>query len=222
MGFGKDSKAIFLTNKLPVYTHFFDLLAKALSLGISMAVIFGIPDLPDHGFLIATLTIIPSFLVFVLFFRTLGSYCYARFSLRMDLSWGQAKKLNAALSPMFTLKTNMEWLPLKEVKELEPEEKYNTALSLTAEWQQDHRDWWTDKATRLKNASFMVKLLTVIQWLLCIFFFIASFLNLPPASYLSQLYMSLFETNSYSPTINALVLTIGTILIFRMFSKDII
>lgn len=205
-----------------MYTHLYDFLAKGLSLGVSLALIFGIPGIQEQNILVAVLIVIPSFLSFAFFFRTFGSYCYARFNLGMDVSWSQAKKLNASLSPMFNVKTRMEWLPLKEVKNLEPEERYIKALSLTKEWQQNHEDWWAQKGAQLRNASPKVKLINASLWLLCIYFSIASFMNLPPASYLSQLYMNLFETNSYYPIINALLLTIGTALIFRAFSKDII
>ena len=73
---------------------------------------------------------------------------------------------------------------------------------------------WNKKSTK-------TKVLTVLMYLICIYFVFAGFLNIPPASYLSDLYGVLTQTNEYYPALHILLLTTPTIIMFRTYDTDI-
>jgi len=73
---------------------------------------------------------------------------------------------------------------------------------------------WSQKTTK-------TKVLTVILYILCLYFLIAGFLNIPPASYLSDVYAYVTQTNEYSPTLNMLLLVTPTIIMFRIYDSEI-
>ncbi len=55
----------------------------------------------------------------------------------MNVSFSQAKQLNDAFSPVFSL--HMQWLPMTEIKSLDDSVKYEVALDTYKRWDEEKK-----------------------------------------------------------------------------------
>lgn len=200
-----------------VWSHFYDLVAKLASLVLSILIICKISFLENNPISLIV-TIIAFFLFLYIFcFRTLGSWLYCNINLKMKVSMSQAKDLNYALSILNPLRK--EWLSLKEVKSLPVEERFNTAKQLTNEFlAREKRDKKKD-FENFKSYSPIHKAGLILFGMLVIGLLIVSELNLPPASYLTELYTNFFETDCYYPMLNWIILVLPLLVIFGGLKK---
>jgi len=137
----------------------------------------------------------------------------------MNVELAQAKRLNDAFSPVFPLQ--LKWLPMKELKNIDDTNKYQIALDTYKNWEEENKQNRKQQLQDFKNAGQRTKILTVIMYVLVVYFMIAGFMNLPPANYLTLAYGQLLNTNAYYPFLNSLILVILTILLFRALDKNI-
>lgn len=200
-------------------THIFDILFKLISITIS---IFGIMILIQYyndALAAFIISFVFSILLYVIIFRTIASLLYARFYLKMELNYFQAKELNKALSPIFTL--GNKWLPLTEIKEIEADYKYETALKLIENWKMEQKTEQQKIKQNFKEASLKTKVLTVIMYGIVLYVFVAVFMHWYPMNLLNDFYMDLFNTNEYYPMLNGMITALPIILIFKMIDKNI-
>jgi uncharacterized protein YqhQ len=137
----------------------------------------------------------------------------------MELNYLQAKELNKALSPIFSL--GNKWLPLLEIKEIESDYKYETALKIIENWKQEQKTEQQQIKQNFKEASLKTKVLTVTMYGLVLYVFVAVFMHWYPMNLLNDFYMKLFNTNEYYPMLNGMITALPIILIFKMIDKNI-
>ena len=117
-----------------MWTHLYDLIAKLGTLFLSLFILTNIPFIMDNSVLVPVLAIIITVLAYILNLRTLSSLLYCKFTLGMNINFKEAKELNPALSPNPFSLNGYTWLPLKEIKSLDNNVKYETALRLMHNW----------------------------------------------------------------------------------------
>jgi hypothetical protein len=198
-----------------IWTHTYDLILKLLTLFLSIFCLTQIPYLENNEVSIV-IGIILFFVVYNLYVRTLATYLYCKFTLKMNVDIIQAKKINGAFSPIF----NIKWLPMRELRELdETNNKYETALSTYEKWEEEKKQNRNIQWEKFKNDKLKNKILKIIMYILLGYFMIAAFLNLPPANLLTLTFCRLFDTNEYYPILNLLILVLPIILLFKIFDK---
>jgi len=202
-----------------IWTHIYDLILKLTTLFLSIIILIPIPYLGDNGIVVVILGIILFFVIYNLFVRTLATYLYCKFTLKMNIDLSQAKQLNEAYSPIFPM--TMKWLPMKELKNIDETIKYQTALDTYRNWDEQNKQNRKQQLQDFKNAGQKTKILTVIMYVLVVYFMIAGFMDLPPANYLTLGYCKLFDTENYYPLLNCFILVIPTIILFKAFDKNI-
>ncbi len=201
------------------WTHIYDLTGKFVCLLIAVVLAISLPG-HDNEILQMVIIFILIPLLYFSIFRTLGSYLYCKLRLKMELNFSEAKKLNAALSPL--LLSNFKWLPLTEVKTLEPSIKYEAALKLCEEWEKENKNKLQEHINKFNLSSPKTKLFNILVILLIVFFGIASVMNIPPASYVTQGYQLIFGPEGYNPLVNFILLALATILIAKKLNKNIL
>jgi hypothetical protein len=195
------------------YTHIFDAVLKLGILFLMIVLFVQFPYFEDSVIKIMFAVVI-ALLCYIFFLRTFGSLLYARFILKMKVSFWEAKRLNVALSPNLLKYPNLQWLPLKEVKILAVEIKYTTALEIIYKWEQESL---ADKKIEIKkfnDSSNLSKTFQVLGVIYVIFCFVASIMELPPATYLIKFYCNLFDENKYPATLIALILILIVVVPF--------
>lgn len=202
-----------------IWTHIYDLLLKLATLAISIVLLLQIPYFEGTEILSISLGVILFFVIYNIFVRTLATYLYCKFSLKMNIDLTKAKQLNEAFSPIFPL--NMKWLPMRELRNIDAKDKYQIALDTFNNWDQQNKQHRKQQLADFKNSKQKTKVLTVIMYVLVGYFMLAGFMNLPPANYLTIVYCKLFNTENYYPFLNSLILALTTILLFRAFEKNI-
>ena len=200
-------------------THIFDIIFKLISLLIGILSILILMNYNDNAPYTFIYSIIFSIILYLGIFRTISSMLYARFYLKMELNFFQAKELNKALSPIFTL--GNKWLPLKEIKEIEADYKYETTLKLIENWKEEQKTEQQKIKQNFKEASLKTKVLTVIMYGIVLYVFVAVFMHWYPMNLLNDFYMNLFNTNEYYPMLNGMITALPIILIFKMIDKNI-
>ncbi len=181
------------------WTHFYDLIVKFGILFLSIFAMTSFPFYDDYAILLILTSLAISSISYIYFLRTLGSYLYCRFTLKMPVDFKQAEKLNAALSPNpFTL-LGLEWLPLNEVKHSEADMKFERAIELLEIWTEQKKLKRQEQIDKFKNNSTATKIYEISLGLICVGLLLTSFFNVPPASYLISYYCELFDTNEYHP-----------------------
>jgi hypothetical protein len=201
------------------FTHIFDIIFKLISIIISIFGILILIEFYNDALAAFIISFVFSILLYGLIFRTIASLLYARFYLKMELNYLQAKKLNIALSPLFSL--GNKWLPLLEIKEIESDYKYETALKLIENWKQEQKTEQQQIKQNFNEASLKTKVLTIIMYGLVLYIFLAVFMHWYPMSLLNEFYMNLFNTNEYYPMLNGMITALPIILIFKMIDKNI-
>jgi hypothetical protein len=131
----------------------------------------------------------------------------------------EAKTLNDAFSPLFSI--TREWLPMRELRQLDNTVKYETAVSTYEAWKAFNDEKKTEERERLKSKSPKTKLLSAFMLVSFGYCALASFVNIPPASYITELTITLFKTDSYYPMLNAAILILATAGLFRLIDKNV-
>lgn len=201
------------------FTHIFDIIFKLISIIISIFGIMILIQFYNDALAAFIISFVFSILLYVIIFRTIASLLYARFYLKMELNYFQAKELNKALSPIFTL--GNKWLPLTEIKEIEADYKYETALKLIETWKQEQKKEQQKIKQNFNEASLKTKVLTIIMYGIVLYVFVAVFMHWYPMNLLNDFYMNLFNTNEYYPMLNGMITALPIILIFKMIDKNI-
>jgi hypothetical protein len=202
-----------------IWTHIYDLILKLVTLFLSIIIMIQFPFSQDYDVISILIGVILFFVSYHYFIRTLATYLYCKLTLKMNVSFSQAKQLNNAFSPVFSL--HMQWLPMTEIKPLDDSIKYEVALATYLKWEEDKKRERKQNVQDFKNAGQRTKILTVIMYVLVGYFMIAGFMNLPPANYLTLAYCKLFDTDKYYPILNCFLLALPTILIFKAIDKNI-
>ena len=200
-------------------THIFDIIFKLISLLIGILCILILMNYNDNAPYTFIFAIIFFIILYLGIFRTIASLLYARFYLKMEINFFQAKELNKALSPIFTL--GNKWLPLTEIKEIEADYKYETALKLIENWKQEQKTEQQKIKQNFNDATLKTKVLTVIMYGLVLYVFVAVFMHWYPMNILNDFYMNLFNTSEYYPMLNGMITALPIILIFKMIDKNI-
>ena len=202
-----------------MWTHLYDLVLKLVTMFLVIVLIVQVPVVGSNAFVGILLVIILFFVSYYLLIRTLATYLYCKLTLKMNLRFKQAKKLNDAISPVFSL--DMQWLPMTEIKALDDNIKYKVALNTYAIWKEEKQKKMQQRLLDFKAAGQQSKTLTVVQYVLVAYIAIASFMNLPPANYLTIAFCKLFDTDKYYPILNSFLLIVPTLLIFKVLGRKL-
>lgn len=200
-----------------IWTHIYDLIVKFGILFLSIFALNLIPFFEGHGGIVVILSIILSIATYILFLRTLGSYLYSRFTLKMKITIGQAKSLNSGLAPIPFQFGDFKWLPLTEIKHID-NNKYELALSLITQWNMERREKWQKTKERSTGLVKYIEFLIVAIYLGML---AISHFNIPPASYLIDFYCNIFNTNKYSPMLIGSLASLIFILPLSIIKKSI-
>jgi|SRR3954462_143521 hypothetical protein len=188
-----------------IWTHFYDLIIKLFLLFVSILIVINIPFIDQQPILILFFILFISISSYILYLRTFSSFLYCRFTLKMNISMEEARKLNPALSPAPFSIGGLKWLPLKEVKTLPTDKKYEAALSLLENWLKN-KD--VQKKVLQVETSTTIKILEYSVLVVFLYLLLASHFDLPPSHYFIMLYCKIFNTNEYSPMLITMLLTL--------------
>jgi hypothetical protein len=202
------------------WTHIYDSILKAGFWLILMLTLLSIPYFEESMMLVLLISTVISIVAYVLFLRTFGSYLYCRFTLKMKVTFQEAKALNEALSPATLRYFDMKWLPLKEVKPLHESKKYAVALKMLNDWTEQRKQKRKEQKDTFKDSPLFIKLLDVLTVVSCVGFLVTSIFNLPPASYVINLYCGLFDTNKYDPMLIGMLMTLVVVLPVLFYKKS--
>ena len=202
-----------------IWTHIYDLLLKVITLSLSIIIVTNISVLESHDMLKITISLLSYFLLYNFFVRTISSYLYCRIKLKTKISLKQAEKLNNAFSPILNL--NFEWLPMLEIRNMKESERYEYALEFYKDYKKQNKSKITEIINTFSMTGHKLILLKILMYSLIIYFFIAGIMNLPPASFLSDLYCRTFETEEYYPMLNICILILPTLLIFKKINPNV-
>ncbi len=202
------------------WTHTYDLIVKVVILLLSLLILIQIPFFEQHGIICITTSLMLFYFTYYFFFRTLSTFFYCRFTLKMNVSLSQAKQLNDAFSPVSPF--NMKWLPMDEIKRLDDSVKFVEALKIYKSWNEESIRNKKERILNIKKVTLKIKLLKVLYFILVGYFITAGFLNLPPANFLTDIMNNIFESDGYNPILNSCILILPISLIFRLINKDIL
>lgn len=186
-----------------IWTHLYDLIIKIALLLTSILILTNIPFFEEHNLALIISLFSLWIGLYLLFGRTIGSYLYAKLSLKMDVSFKKAKELNIALSPLPKTFPLQQWVPLKEVIAVQKDLRFDKAIELINIWQANLKK--EKELNSEKENPKQSKLITVIIGLILFGCFASSFYNLPPASYFIKYYCKTFDTDQYPLIITTLL-----------------
>lgn len=199
------------------WTHIYDFVSKILSLLITVFIIIFINDYVKLGFFIFLLILLLFIAIYILLFRTLATYLYCRYTLKMSLRYSQAKNLNDAFTPLIS--ANMEWLPMKELRDIDNPNKYQLALDIYNKWDESKKEKRKQQIQAFKNSKLIIKISGILLIIIFLYLIIAVFANLPPSNYLTEFYCKAFDTNRYYPMFNLILLFIPVVLVYLVIYK---
>ncbi|MGV3663615.1 MAG: hypothetical protein ACO1TE_25825 [Prosthecobacter sp.] len=184
------------------WTHIFDLLAKIGGIAAFVAMlILGNPPPPGKmDPVIFGLSFLAGGVVWWVGLRPLSSWLHARVRLGAALSWGQARRASMLFSPVRDL---LRWHPLWEVKQLPAEERV-AVIEEAMNRLQTERD---AEAARWRAAPALSHAFKWGHWVAVILIAVATFGQLPPASWVNEFQARRFD-GSYYPMITFLVLVV--------------
>ena len=204
-----------------VWTHFFDLLLKLISIipTFIIAIAAMMPYYTDEGPGILSVLLILAFwyVIYKYLFRTLATYLYCRISLKMKVSFEEARQLNEAYTPIF----GMKWLPMKELRNARNIDKYQVALGIFRAWDEERRQDRQQTWAEFNHSGLGTRALTVLKYLLIVYFCIAVINGWPPADFLISVYCRLFDTERYYPALIMIILILPVVWIFKAIDKNI-
>ena len=152
-----------------------------------------------------------------MFFRTLATFMYCKYTLKMNLSFSQAKNLNDAYTPV--LPNNMEWLPMKELRDIDDPNKYQMAIDIFNKWDESKKEKRKQQMQEFKNSKLIIKISGILLIIIFLYLIIAVFANLPPSNYLTEFYCIAFDTDRYYPMLNLILLFIPVVLVYLVIYK---
>lgn len=208
------------------WTHTYDLLIKLLLMVVIILFCIPVPDLLEaegitlSGGNLGAVMILTIILLFACAYhfllRTLSSYLYARFTLKMPISYAEAKPLNKAFT---TLVPMGKWLPMRELLLYPPEDRYRQALTTVYGYEAMEAE--LDRMIREKSGRppFSKTAFEIVAVSVAILCAIIGMANFPPASYLSRMQGSLLGDGRYYPLVNILILCIPPFLILYRIEK---
>lgn len=200
-----------------IWTHIYDLLGKLLTLVLIILLALAFPAIADNTLVFFTLAAVLYFLSYHYGIRTLATWCYCTFSLKMKLSMQQAATLNNAFTPTFG--NPLKWLPQRELRDMEGVDKYALALSNFTIWEAEQKAERQKHLQQFKSASKLSKTTTILQLIVLAYLFIASILNWPPADVFTDIFCWLFDTTSYYPMLNFAILALAVVFLFLEIEK---
>jgi hypothetical protein len=204
-----------------VWTHFFDLLFKLISIIPTLFIIITVmfPIFADEGSVILLVVFMLGFwyVIYKYLFRTLATYLYCRISLKMKVSFEEARQLNEAYTPIF----GMKWLPMKELRNARNIDKYQVALGIFRAWDEERRQDRQQAWAEFNHSGLGTRALTVLKYLLIVYFCIAVINGWPPADFLISVYCRLFDTERYYPALIMIILILPVVWIFKAIDKNI-
>ncbi len=201
------------------WTHLYDLIFKLISFAMVLAVVLSISFFEEKNVAVALIIAVLYFLVYNYVFRTFATYLYCRLTLKMNVTLNQAKQLNNAFSPL--LPTSLEWLPMRELRDMDDDVKYQVALHLYNEWIEEKRQHWITFTQDFKNSSLGTKLLTITMYGLVVYFMLAGILNWQPVLFLGREYCMIFYSNTYPSFWIGIICSALTLLLFKAIDKNI-
>lgn len=202
-----------------IWTHIYDFLLKLITAVTTLLLITQVPFTEQQPAWIILSILALVFLIYHYWIRTFATYLYCRRTLRMPVSIQQAGRLDNAFTPTFS--SNLKWLPMTFIKDLDDNIKYQTALDTYRQWQTEKKQENDRKLQQFKKAGKADQIVTILFFLTCGYFVIASILNLPPASFITAAYCRIFETDHYVPILNSFILIIPTTTLFIFIRRNI-
>ncbi len=202
-----------------IWTHIYDLILKLVTLLLSIIIMIQFPFSQNYAVISIIIGVILFFVSYHYFIRTLATYLYCKMTLRMNVNFSEAKQLNNAFSPLFSL--HMQWLPMTEIKSLNDSKKYDAALDIYKRWDEEKKKERAQHMQDFKSSGKWTKILTITMYCFVVYFVVATFMNLPPADFVTEVYCRIFSTDNYYPILTGLVLVLPTILIFKRIDKNI-
>lgn len=198
------------------WTHFYDSLLRVVTLiGLLWLYFHFFPhDDSSLGFL---MVFVAWGLLYFYGVRTLASYLYCRLTLGMRVSLQQAQSLNGAFSPVASL----YWLPMREIKQVDPDLRYDRALELFQQWEEAKYQEQQRQIADFRGAARRTQIMTVLMWLSAGYALLAGVSDLPPSNYLTVLFCTVFNTQTYYPLLNSIVMVTLVVLCFRMLDRNI-
>ncbi|MBL7683445.1 MAG: hypothetical protein JNK00_08785 [Flavipsychrobacter sp.] len=118
-----------------IWTHIYDLVLKLLTITVTIIILSHTPAFENKGILIMGIALIIFFFSYHYFIRTFSTFLYCTLALKMKINLSQAKQLNDAFSP--TLRLN--WLPMRELKNLDNNVKLETAIRILEKWRERNK-----------------------------------------------------------------------------------
>lgn len=202
------------------WTHIYDLIIKLITILICMILMLDyFPLLQDNKTISIIIAVGLYFLSYHFIVRTLATFLYCKFSLGMPISIQQAQNFNNIFTP--TLSTELTWMPMTEIKLLPKSERYQTALKINLEWKAQKTQTKIQNQQDFKDASIKTKSLTIIMYIVMVYFALSAFLNIFPANKITDFFCSIFQTESYFPALNIIILLLPTFWIFKLIDKNI-
>ena len=200
------------------WSHLYDLLVKFTSLFLVIGLVLLVPQMADaHPLPLLIVVLAGWFAAYHFVFRALNTLLYARFTLGMPLDLSQAKALNDAFTPAWPMQR--EWLPMKDLKDVEPSARHGVALERLEAWrkQRNIRRELEKKAmqerTPANKAALVVMIAAIPLLLLC------SVAQLPPADRVITIYCATFGTESYPPMLIWIIMLVPVLLLFALLSR---
>jgi len=159
-------------------------------------------------------------IVYLKITRTLGSWLYCKYTLKIDLDFNQAKQLNRVLAP---LNPAREWLDLKDYKNYHGADAFESLLKAANLFDDYNKVKTFEKLQQFKSMSVSKKILQIGYFLSVLFWISASLFNIYPCSLSNDLlsaYIPLDKTTIKLLTMS--IFTLPTIFVFKIFNKDLI
>src|ERR1043165_826831 len=200
-----------------IYTHIYDAFMKLLAIALCATLTLQIMAIDDPGLPLLLGVLMLSVLLYYALLKTLGTWLYCKFTLKMDLTFAQARTLNGAFAPVWS----NQWLPMKELKDIDDSIKYETALKIYEHWKETGERVKQTVKVEFAPKSNKTKVLTVIMYSLFVVFFITSIANVPPSSYIADMWMRIWGDNKYNPIVNWAILILPTYFIFKGIDPNV-
>lgn len=198
------------------FSHIYDNILKIATLFLCAVLSLAIPGFEDNTLFVLAFMLALFLIVYFAFVRTVATFLYCRFTLKMPLTLSQARQLNEAVTPVFFWQ--MKWLPLAEIKDMEPSLKFGKTLELYAAWKETNRQERKQNWVDFKQAGTRTKLLTVIMYFLVGYLSLASFFSWPPVNIFGD---TQDESMFNNPAINICIWVLPVVVVFRALDKHI-
>lgn len=190
------------------FSHIFDLLAKVLSFALFCFVVYSLGAEVKEDRLMAAIVAAPFVIFFYVFVaRPLSSWLYALQRLDTRLTWSQARQACGVFCPMLSI----HWKPLEHVETLPESERAAAIMKGLADFRAEQAASHRASLDAWVSASLLGKALTVVKYVGFVIAAVLTFMDLPPASWISE-FQARWD-GRYSPTLTILVLVLGVAIV---------